>query len=130
MLTCSAETTASPARAWELLARPALWSRWAPHIRGARGLGAPEVRLGASGAALLLGIVPIPARITAKEAGRSWTWRVGPVELVHRVEPRPGGATVAIDIVAPAPVEQALRVTYAPLVRVLVGNLARVAEHP
>ena len=40
----------------------------------------------------LLGAIPVPARILAKAPGHPWTWRVGPVEMAHRVEPRPGGA--------------------------------------
>jgi hypothetical protein len=120
---------AAPARiAWPYVARPALWSCWAPHLRGAWGLGDPEVEPGSVGAARLLGVVPVPAKILAKEDGRSWTWRVGPATLVHRVEPASGGGSVvAVDITAPAPVEAALAVTYGPLVRVLVRNLARVA---
>ena len=67
MLTYEAACSA-PARASVAVpARPALWPRWAPHLRGAWGLGDPEVELGARGAVRLLGVVPIPARIVAKE---------------------------------------------------------------
>ena len=107
---------------------PARWSEWAPHVRGAWGLGEPEVIRGARGYARLLGAVPVPARITAKRKGRSWSWRVGPVTLVHRVEPRRPGSLVAIDIHAPRPLEPLLRASYGPLVGVLVQRLARVAE--
>jgi hypothetical protein len=128
VLTYSAQTTAAPERAWALMARPALWHRWAPHLRGAWALGDPEVEPGRRGAARLLGVLPVPARIVAKEAGRSWTWSVGPVVLVHRVAPRRGGgAVVAVDIRAPRPLEAALAVTYGPVVQALVRNLARVA---
>ncbi len=131
MLSYEAESDAPPDRAWDLMARPGEWSRWAPHLRGAWGLGAPEVEPGARGAARLLGVVPCPARITGKGAGgptRWWSWRVGPVELIHRVEPLPGGGSlVGVDMKAPAPVEAALAVSYGPVVQVLVRNLARVA---
>ena len=101
MRTFSVESTASPAAAWRLIARPAEWPSWAPHLRGAWGLGSPEVRLGAAGAARLFGALPVPARIVAKSPGRSWTWRVGLVEMVHRVDPRAGGGCeVAIDLIA------------------------------
>jgi Polyketide cyclase / dehydrase and lipid transport len=131
VLTYEARSAATPRQAWPYVAQPALWPRWAPHLRGAWGLGAPEVEPGRRGAARLLGVVPVPAQILAKEAGRSWTWRVGPATLVHRVEPAPGGGSVvAVDITAPAPVEAALAVSYGPLVRVLVRNLARVAAAP
>jgi hypothetical protein len=99
-------------------------------VRGAWGLGSPEVREGARGFARLLGVLPVPARITAKEPGRSWTWSVSGVSLVHRVEPRTGGCLVAIDIESPAAVEPLLRSTYGPVVGLLVRRLASVAERP
>src|SRR4051812_49985612 len=77
MLTYEAHTRAPADRVWPLLAEPDRWSSWAPHLRGAWGLGAGEVRPGAYGAVRLLGVVPIPAHITAKEPGRSWDWRGG-----------------------------------------------------
>jgi hypothetical protein len=131
MATWSAESTATPAAAWALLARPGAWSTWAPHVRGAWGLGSPEVEVGAVGAARLLGVVPVPAKVTDKTPGRSWTWRVGGlVEMVHRVEPRPGGCAVALDLRAPGPLEAALAASYGPVVRLLLGRLARAAERP
>jgi hypothetical protein len=128
MLSYEAASAASPDTAWDLVARPARWHEWAPHVRGAWGLGAPEVRLGARGAARLLGVLPVPAAVVAKDPGRSWTWRVGPVELDHRVEPRAAGCVVAVDVRAPAAVEAVLRVSYGPVVAILVRRLARVAE--
>src|SRR4051812_4189792 len=64
----SADSSAPPSAAWALLSRPEAWPAWSPHVRGAWGLGAGEVREGAHGAARLLGGVPVPARITAKSA--------------------------------------------------------------
>jgi len=122
-------TSAAPAEAaWRLLARPQDWSAWAPHVRGAWGLGEPEVREGAVGAARLFGAVPIPARIVAKRPGRSWTWRVGLVEMVHRVEPRERGCEVTVDLIAPAPVERALSAAYGPVIAATLRRLARRAE--
>ena len=123
-----AHSAAPPEAAWALLARPARWHEWAPHIRGAWGLGEPEVRVGARGAARLLGAVPVPATVTRKVDGRSWTWRVGPVDMVHEVLPADGGCDVVIQMHAPAPVEAVLERTYGPLVGVLVRRLAAVAE--
>ena len=75
--------------------------------------------------------MPVPARIMAKEGGRSWAWRVGPVTLVHRVDPAGDDAsTVAIDLTAPAPLEAALAATYGPVIALLLRNLARVATRP
>lgn len=130
MRTWSAPSTASPEAAWRLLSRPRSWSAWAPHVRGAWGLGAPEVRTGAVGAARLLGTVPIPARIVSKRPGRSWTWRVGfgLVEMAHRVDPREdGGCVVSIDLNAPAALERALAVGYGPVIQATLDRLGRKA---
>jgi hypothetical protein len=118
---------ASAAELWLLLARPARWAEWAPHLRGAWGLGDPEVRAGAHGAARLLGVVPIPAVIVRKRQGRSWAWRVGPVEMDHRLVPLGRGTAVEITVKAPAPLELALRGSYGPLMKLA---LRRLAERP
>jgi hypothetical protein len=128
MLTYSASCAAPPPVAWSLIARPARWHEWAPQLRGAWGLGEPEVRAGARGAARLLWAVPVPARILSVEAGRSWRWQVGPVHFDHRVEPAPGGGSrVGVDMSAPGPLEAVLAATYGPVIAVLVRRLAAVA---
>lgn len=131
VLRYEATTGADPATTWSLMARPARWSAWAPHVRGAWGLGDPEVRAGARGAARLLGVVPVPATITAVRPGRSWTWRVGAgplaVTMDHRVGRRRGRTVVGVDLEAAAPVERVLAVTYGPFVAALVRRLAAVA---
>jgi polyketide cyclase/dehydrase/lipid transport protein len=127
MRTFTAESMASPAAAWELLARPDAWSEWAPHVRGAWGLGSPEVRQGAFGFVRLLGVIPVPAKIVAKSA-RSWEWRVGPMTLVHRVQAHASGCTVAIDLRAPGPLEPALAATYGPVIQLMLNRLARSSE--
>ena len=76
MRTWTAESGGDPAEAWDKLSRPGRWHEWAPHVRGAWGLG-EVVRAGEAGAARLLGVVPVPVRITAVDAPRSWSWRVG-----------------------------------------------------
>lgn len=124
MFTCQARSPAPAPCAWELLARPGLWHEWAPHVRGAWGLGDPEVEAGRRGFVRLFGLVPVPARITEVKDGRSWTWRVGPAVMAHRVEEAPGGCLVAVDIEAPAPLEAPLRAFYAPLVERLLARLA------
>ena len=128
MLTYEARSDAAPEDVWRLMARPALWPRWAPHIRGAWGLGAPEVQVGRRGLVRLLGAPVVPARITEKRTGRLWAWKVGPVTMTHRVSAAGGGSTMAVDISAPPPLEAALRASYGPLVQVLVRRLGRVAE--
>ena len=128
MLRFAAESAAEPDAAWALLARPARWHEWAPHVRGAWMLGDEEVRRGAVGFARLLGAIPVPARVVDVVPRERWSWRVGPVLMDHRVESRPGGCTVAVTLSAPPPVEAALRVTYGPVVALLVRRLARVAS--
>ena len=130
MIAYRARSAASPAEAWSLLARPARWHEWAPHIRGAWGLGDPEVREGACGAARLLGVVPVPAEVTDKRAGESWTWKVGPASLVHRVERRRTGCEVVIEMHAPPTLEAVLALTYGPLVGLLVKRISAVAGGP
>ena len=53
---------------------------------------------------------------------------MGLVEMVHRVEPRGGGCEVAVDLIAPAPVERALSAAYGPVISATLRRLARRAE--
>lgn len=127
MLRYERRTHAPPDTVWGLIARPGRWATWAPHLRGADGLGEPEVAMGARGAVRLLGVVPIPAHITAKRRGSLWSWRVGPVTVRHRVSAVAGGGSlVAMEL--ESPLEPALKLTYGPIVALLLRNLVRVAE--
>ncbi|WP_026910031.1 SRPBCC family protein [Patulibacter minatonensis] len=118
MLRYETASSASPAAVWSLLARPDRWHEWAWHVRGAWGLGSPEVRPGARGAVRLLGALPVPVRIVAVDPGRSWSWRTGGVTFHHRVDARTGGGSVVgIDIDAVRPVLAVLRRTYGPWCR-------------
>ncbi len=130
MLSYDATSAAPPAEVWSLLAEPARWHEWSPHLRGAWGLGAPEVREGARGAARLLWAVPIPATVTRVVPGESWTWQVGPVQLIHRVRAAEtgGGSVLGTDLVASPPLEALLRVSYGPWTGLLMQVLAKVAE--
>lgn len=128
MLTYESWSAARPEAAWALMARPERWAEWAPHVRGAWGLGEPEVEPGRQGAVRIAGMLPVPARVIDKEPGRRWSWRVGPVTLHHRVEPAGDGCRVAVDLAAPWPLERGLAYTYGPVVAWTVGRLARRAE--
>jgi hypothetical protein len=133
MLRYASRSTGPATDAWALLARPARWHEWSPHVRGAWGLGGADgvVRPGARGAARLLGVVPVPATVTRVDAPRAWTWRVGPVELDHAVRPlRGGGCEVATTLRAPRVLEPVLAVGYGPVVALLMRRLARVAARP
>ncbi|KAA0024107.1 SRPBCC family protein [Antrihabitans cavernicola] len=124
----SADSTATAAETWSLVSEPARWPEWAPHIRGAWGLGTPEVQAGQRGAARLLWVVPVPALVSAKSEHRSWSWQVGPVTLDHEVTPLPSGSRITMTISAPGPIEGVLAATYGPVVQLLVRRLARIAE--
>ena len=131
MLRYASRSAGPPAEAWALLARPARWPEWSPHVRGAWGLGAGEVRADARGAARLLGVVPIPVAVTRVDPPRAWTWRVGPVEVGHEVRGLAGGGCeVATTLRAPRALEPVLAATYGPVVARLMRHLARVAARP
>jgi hypothetical protein len=127
VLTYDSQSAAAPEAAWSLYSRPARWHEWAPHIRGAWHLGDPEVQVGRRGLVKILGAPLVPARITRKRAGRMWAWKVGPVELTHRVEPVGEGCRVVVEFDAPAPLERAIAVSYGPLTQLLMRRLASVA---
>lgn len=116
-----------PEAAWSLIAQPARWSAWAPHIRGAVGLGSPEVREGARGVVLVGFIAPVPVRIGAKQAGEFWDWHTGPLRIRHRVEPHPQGCRLSIEMHAPAPLERVLAVAYGPVIRWALKGLSTLA---
>lgn len=123
----AADSSADPAEAWSLMAEPRRWAEWAPHVRGAWGLGEPEVEKGEVGAAKLMGVVPVPAKITGKQQGRSWTWHVGPMVLAHTVHPTPVGCRVSTTLSAPGPLEPALALTYGPVIQLMMHRLAAKA---
>ena len=127
MLSLSVESRARPTVAWRLLASPQLWHVWAPHIRGARGLGRPEVEAGRRGVVLLGLWTPVPARISAKVAGESWDWIVGPVRMRHAVTPSSSGCTISVDLASSAALESALVGAYGPVLSLVLRNLARIA---
>ena len=120
---------APPDRVWDLYAHPARWKEWAPHVRSPSGLGDPEVEAGSRGTVRVAGAVPVRATIIAVEPGHSWSWTVGPATLRHTVAPAPsgGGTEIGLVIEVSRVLEPLVRVSYAPLARVLLGNLARIA---
>jgi hypothetical protein len=48
--------------------------------------------------------------------------------MVHRVEPRSSGCEVAIDLIAPGPLDRALAATYGPVIAATLRRLAEVAQ--
>ena len=130
MLRYEARTDATPQTVWTLMACPTRWSEWAPHVRGAWGLGWRQVREGALGAAKLWGVAPVPAKVTRVDPGESWAWQVGLVTIDHRVEALPDdeGAVIAITMDAPGPLEGLLERTYGPIDERLIRRLAQVSD--
>ena len=127
MFSVQATSDASPEAVWSLLSEPKRWSSWAPHIRGAIGLGSPEVRLGRRGVALVLPGLVVPVRVSAKVDGRSWDWTTGPMRFRHAVEPRAGGCLITLEVTGPSGLEQVVAGVYGPLIRLVLRRLARVA---
>lgn len=131
MLRYSTPSAADPDVAWALLSQPARWHEWSPHVRGAWGLGQPEVEGSALGAVRLLGVLPVPARINLVEKSwmrRHWVWSIGLISFDHTVRRDPDGCTIAISCHAPWAIERVIAVTYWPLVKRFVDRLATVAE--
>jgi hypothetical protein len=122
-----ADSSGRPEAAWALIAEPARWHEWAPHVRGARGLGSPEVEAGRRGVVLLFGALPVPVSVLDTEPGRSWLWQVGPVRFRHAVEPTASGCMVSFTLWAPAPLEAALALSYGPVMSLVARRLARRA---
>ena len=123
------ECAAPPERVWALLAQPDRWHQWSPHVRGAEGLGSPEVLAGAEGQVVLRGGLRIPARIVEVEPGESWSWHVAGLLIRHRVAPLPGGRSrLEQSVEGSAPAWSIAATLYAPLVGLIGRNLVRVAE--
>jgi uncharacterized protein YndB with AHSA1/START domain len=85
------EIAAPAERAWDLLVDVRRWPDWGPTVSGAR-VGASEygrhrISAGATGSVCAAVGPWIPFRVTAYDAGRSWSWQVAGVPATsHRVE--------------------------------------------
>ncbi|MDP9188872.1 MAG: SRPBCC family protein [Actinomycetota bacterium] len=128
MRSWSEPANAPPEEVWRLLSRPALWNRWAPHVRGAWRLGKLEIEPGRTGFVRVLGVVPVPAKVTQVTPGVSWSWRLGLMTVHHLVKPLGEGSEVTIAMEAPGPLQPALAETYGRAFPVLLRRLAREAE--
>ncbi len=140
--TVSASSAAPPEAAWALLATPAWWSAWAPHIRHVAGSSKTEAAPAdlAEGQELRIhgpGPVAVRARITRVDPGARWDFAVdlpGPWRILnsHLVEPEGEGCRVTVHMVLQGPAGQLLTDTalaaYAPLATYSVRRLARLAE--
>ncbi len=114
---------------WALLARPERWREWSPHVAGADGLGSPEVTAGADGHVVLRGGIRIPARIVEVAPGESWSWQVSGLRVSHRVTALPSGRSrIEMSVEGRSAPWSAAALLYAPLVGLIVRNVARLAE--
>lgn len=131
MRSVAADLDISPERAWELYSHPDAWPAWAPHMRGASGLTGyrGEVRAGASGI-VWVGVAPIPAKVTWVDQGKSWSWRIGPIDMDHVVEPRDsGGCRVALVFRGPELLERLVALIYGAPAQLLLRNMGRVGRN-
>ena len=131
MRSVAADLDITPERAWELYAQPGQWPAWAPHLRGASGLTGygGEVRAGARGLVWLLGFAPIPVRVTWVDRGHSWSWKIGPIEMDHVVEPREeGGCRVALVFRGSGVVESVAALVYGKPAQLFLRNMGRAGR--
>ena len=122
------ECSAAPEVLWRLVARPDRWHRWSPYVRGAEGLGEPEVEPGARGKVVLKGGLTLPAEIIEVDPGRSWSWRVGGIVVDHVVSPAPGGSRLEMPVEAASAPWSPAAFAYGPVVGLIARRIVRVAE--
>lgn len=140
--TVALDCAASPEVAWELLATPARWPDWAPHVRRvtiARGHDArpPMLTPGQLLVVHVRGPVKARVRVTHVDRRRRWDWTVmlpGPwsMQAAHVVEPLPEGCRVVFihRLVGPAAgaIGPPLLALHVPLARRALRRLAHLAE--
>jgi hypothetical protein len=121
------ETGAPAAAVWSLLAEPARWHEWSPYVRGAEGLGEPEVEAGAVGKVILLGGARLDAEILEVVPGLSWTWQVGGLRVRHEVEPTARGTRLSIVPEGDGPFWGPAALLYRLPTALIERNVARIA---
>ena len=116
-------------RVWALISQPERWAEWSPHVRGAEGLGSPQVVEGAEGSVVLRGGFRIKARITQVTPGESWSWQVRALLVHHAVRPLPGGRSrIEHAVEGFALPWSVVAIAYMPVVGLMARNIARVAK--
>ncbi len=125
---CGNECDAPAEKLWALVARPERWHEWSPYVRGAEGLGSPEVEAGAKGRVFLRGGIGLPAEVTEVDPGRSWSWKVGGIVVHHIVTPTANGSHLAMPVEAAGRAWTPAARLYAPVVGLIASRIVRVAE--
>jgi hypothetical protein len=131
-----ADSAATPAAVWALLAVPARWPAWSPHIRRADSHPGP-VEVGDEVRVRSYGPVAVRTRITRVDDGRRWDFRVLSVpspwrlEAAHAVVARDAGSRVVVGMRLSGPGTPLLGIAflnaYRPLAALAVRRLARLA---
>jgi hypothetical protein len=97
-------------------------------VRGAEGLGEPEVEAGAVGKVVLPGGVRIDAEILEVVPGRSWTWQVAGMRVRHEVEPTPTGTRLSMTPDGSGPFWGPAALLYRLPTALIARNVTRVAS--
>jgi uncharacterized protein YndB with AHSA1/START domain len=144
-ITVRATGPAPAERVWDLLATPATWPSWAPHMSHVSGADAREgapVRIH-EGQHLrihsLLPAVVVPVTVTAVDEGTSWTMQarlpLGSIRSGHTVTTGPGGGdhdmtivTVSLRWSGPRLIGLPLLQAYRPIAALSLRRLLRLAQ--
>ncbi len=123
---------------WRVFATPALWPRWAPHIRRtSTSAASPRQEIGVGDVVSIDGIGPssATAAITRVERPRRWDFRVDlplghHVEASHEVLRDPVAVRVDMTLhgTIPGPVGSALLTAYRPLATLALHRLVSLTR--
>ena len=111
--------------AWDHYVRPALWSTWAPQIRGV-SCADDVIVAGSRGVVRGPLVVRVPFVVESVDhEGHRWTWRAGfgplGVRMDHGVEETSNGVRAWARLHLPAPIAM----PYAPIARLALRRLVR-----
>jgi hypothetical protein len=96
-------------------------------VRGAEGLGEPEVEASAVGKVVLPGGMRLDAEILEVVPGRSWTWRVAGLRVRHDVEATPTGTRLSMAPEGSGPFWGPAALLYRVPTALIARNVTRVA---
>ena len=93
---------APPARVWAILEDLARWPEWAPTVTAVQLLDTPPLRVGLRARLTEPKLGPAVWQVTEVSHERSFSWQTHAggmiVSATHHVEPRAGGARVALAV--------------------------------
>jgi hypothetical protein len=98
----SVDIAAPPEVVWSVIADAEHWHEWTPSVRGIRVLDQGPLRIGSRALIRQPRFPPAVWKVTALDAGRSFTWKTGAPGMWvygrHSVEPAPGGARARLHL--------------------------------